>query len=277
MKRFFPELGKLDHVAAKDARFDDQRLIIGIDETDKPVAYPLEELIIPRHIINDTIVDKPILVSYCALCRSGIILDPVVEGTRLTFAVAGVWRRNMIMVDDQTSSVWQQATGDCLYGPYKGKSLSLIASTQTTWGAWKKQHLKTVFGQEPSGTKKAPFQYDSLHNLLGFVTNTVTMPGRSKRIREMNPRETVFGIQIAAASKAYPLSILMKLNEITFTDTIGSTPIILSFDKQTEVLTAINQKTQAKLPVEKHWWLGWVEFHPESRIFSLSYTTHNKP
>ncbi len=268
MRRFFPELTKTHHHKPADIALDGAHMVIGTTKTTPPVAYPLEEVLIPRHLINDTVGKRPILASYCALCRSGILLDPVVKGKRLTFAVAGVWRRNMFIVDNETGSLWQQATGECIYGHYKGMQLAMIPSMQTPWATWRKINPETVLSTEPSGIPKALFQHTFLNHLLNFVTNHVTIPGQSNRLKELGPRETVFGICIGTASKTYPMGLLEKINKVPFEDRIGDQSVSLLYDSESQTLTAWEKDTQNKIPVEKHWWLGWVEFHPDTVVYT---------
>ncbi len=267
MRNFFPELLTTKHLPLTAAQLADDALIIGTIAPGTPVAYPLEEIVLPRHIINDTVNGRPLLVTYCALCRSGLLFDPVVNGEALTFAVSGVWRRNMIMLDTKTYSLWQQGTGECIYGPYKGTTLSLYGSEQITWKSWKEAHPDTVLGVEPPDIPQAPFQYSLLHRLIHFTTNLVTVPGRSRRLHERNPREIVYGIQINDSSKAYPRSELEKRSQTTFTDSIGSTEITLEYDKENTILRAWQNDPPNQLIVEQHWWLGWVEFHQDTEIY----------
>jgi hypothetical protein len=49
-----------------------------------------------------------------------------VNDQRLMFEVAGVYRRNMIIRDRQTGTLWQHATGEALMGPLKGVQLQLL-------------------------------------------------------------------------------------------------------------------------------------------------------
>jgi len=51
------------HVAASDAPLGDEALVFGYQGQTMPCAWPLEVLI-PRHIINDELEDKPLLVGY---------------------------------------------------------------------------------------------------------------------------------------------------------------------------------------------------------------------
>ena len=51
-------------------------------------AYPIRILV--RHeLVNDAIGDKPILVSYCPLCGSGLVFDRALNGEAVEFGVSG--------------------------------------------------------------------------------------------------------------------------------------------------------------------------------------------
>lgn len=97
--------------------------MIGAVVKNTAIAYPLNALI-PRHIINDVVENTPVLVSYCALCRSALVFDASIENESLKFSVAGVWRRNMIMIDNISQRIWQQATGKCIYGRFNASSVN---------------------------------------------------------------------------------------------------------------------------------------------------------
>jgi len=130
-KYIFPEVKKVERKLGALLNIDGNTEIIGISKNNISVAYPLE-VVIPRHIINDKIEDKNIVVSYCAICRSALIFNAEIEGEKLYFKVSAVWRRNMVMIDDQSKSLWQQATGECIYGKYKGKHLELLSGCRLT-------------------------------------------------------------------------------------------------------------------------------------------------
>ncbi len=105
-------------IKQKDRIYSDDTEVIGfIDDNGNTICYPVYEMVMPRHILNDTFGDKPLLVSFCAACRSTMLYNPVVDGQRLTFEVLGVHRRNMIIRDIQTGTVWQQATGSSYIPP----------------------------------------------------------------------------------------------------------------------------------------------------------------
>lgn len=52
-----------------------------------------------------------------------------------------------------------------------------------------------------------------------------------------------------------------------FRDIYHEAVIQLKYDKESEYLSAIDTQSQKSLIVEKHWWLGWKEFHPDTKIW----------
>ena len=96
---------------------------------DLPRFYPLR--VLTRHeIVNDRFGDRPVTVTYCPLCNTAVAFDPVVDGTYLRFGVSGLLRNSdLVMWDLETTSLWQQITGEPVVGAYAGESsLVLVPS-----------------------------------------------------------------------------------------------------------------------------------------------------
>ncbi len=76
-----------------------------------------------------------------------------VDGQEVVFGVHGaLWGNAMTWWDHDTGSVWSQPLGEAIAGPRKGKTVELLPSSLTTWGAWRTSHpdtlaLNTVAGQ----------------------------------------------------------------------------------------------------------------------------------
>ncbi len=52
-------------IKQKDRIYSDNTEIVGYtDDNGNSICYPIDEMIMPRHILNDTFNDKPLLVSY---------------------------------------------------------------------------------------------------------------------------------------------------------------------------------------------------------------------
>lgn len=96
--------------------------------------YPLSML--TRHeIVNDTIADVPVAVTFCPLCNTAIAYDRRVDGQVLRFGVSGLLRNSdLVMWDDATTSLWQQITGEALVGDFAGTSLESLPTSIVSFG-----------------------------------------------------------------------------------------------------------------------------------------------
>ena len=265
-KYIFPEVKKVERKLGTLLKISGDTEIIGISRKNISVAYPLE-VVIPRHIINDKIGEMNIVVSYCAICRSALIFNAEIEGEKLYFKVSAVWRRNMVMIDDQSKSLWQQATGECIYGKYKGKHLELLSGENTNWNSWVNKYPNSEFAYKCTEARKGYLSRKGMTKGLNFITPKITPPGFTD-LKGLPTRETVFGITYNGISRAYPMSEIENLT--LFADQLNGKILNLKYDKSSEYLTAIDAETKEQIIVEKHWWLGWKEFHPNTEIWYKS-------
>ena len=51
-----------------------------------------------------------------------------------------LFKNSFLMYDHQTDSIWIHATGEAFHGPLKGKRLTFMPSTVTTWEKWKERY-----------------------------------------------------------------------------------------------------------------------------------------
>lgn len=59
----------------------------------------------------------------------------------LSFGHAGIlYENSFVMYDRGTGSLWVHVTGEARHGPLKGKRLTFMPSTVTTWENWKAAH-----------------------------------------------------------------------------------------------------------------------------------------
>jgi hypothetical protein len=130
----------------KANKVDKNRLVIGVVQGDKARAYPIQFLGY-HHFVYDDIDGKDILVTYCTVCRTGRVYSPTVNGTKAQFRLVGMDHFNAMLEDASTKSWWQQATGEAVTGPLKGKQLPEIHSTQTSLAAWEKMYPHTLIMQ----------------------------------------------------------------------------------------------------------------------------------
>ena len=76
-----------------------------------------------HEIVNDTVGDVPVAVTFCPLCNSAIAFDRRLDGKELEFGVSGNLRNSdLIMYDRETHSWWQQFTGEGIAGELRDKA-----------------------------------------------------------------------------------------------------------------------------------------------------------
>lgn len=120
--------------ASEETRIDPLEPVITVElEGEVPRAYPIRYLTW-HEIVNDTVGEVPIAVTFCPLCNSGITFDRRTEAGVLTFGVSGKLRNSdMIMYDRETQSWWQQAIGQGIVGEMNGVELVTLPTWMESW------------------------------------------------------------------------------------------------------------------------------------------------
>ncbi len=66
-------------------------------------------------------------------------------------------KRNLVMWDEETNSLWSQITGEALYGKSKGKRLDMLPAVFVSMQTWAKMHPKTKVLDMPTVQHKGWF------------------------------------------------------------------------------------------------------------------------
>jgi hypothetical protein len=222
---------------ASENEVDTTRIVLGVKYNGHAKAYPIQ-YIGYHHQVFDTIGDKPIIVTYCTVCRSGRIFEPVVNGKTERFRLVGMDHFNAMFEDKTTKSWWRQATGEAVAGPLKGRFLPELASTQTELKKWISLYPHTSIMQpDPSFQVK----YDSLSNYeagkrKGKLTRRDTLSWQDK--------SWIVGVKTGEHSKAYDWIQLEK--ERIIHDEIGGLPIavVLAADNKSFAALRRTDKSQ---------------------------------
>jgi hypothetical protein len=98
-----------------------------------------------REVVNDTLRGRPIAATWCHLCNNAVVYDRRVDGRTLTLGVSGMlWRRDLVMHDIETGSLWAHLTGTAMHGDLIGMELTVLPATLTTWDDWHSAHPDTT-------------------------------------------------------------------------------------------------------------------------------------
>lgn len=124
-------------------RLKDSDQVLGVFLNGEARAYPVP-ILNSHELVNDEVGGQPILVTWCPLCGSRVVYDPLIDGRRYTFGVSGLlYKRNLLFYDMPTGSLWSQLLSQAVAGPLAGTPLRVLPAANSTWGEWKNAHPET--------------------------------------------------------------------------------------------------------------------------------------
>lgn len=284
----FLEPEHLEFKSKADNVLTDSSLVVSVSHNGEAKAYPIR-FILYHHQVRDTIGGKPVMVTYCNVCRTGRVFEPSVNGEPETFRLVGMDHFNAMFEDKTTGSWWRQANGEAITGDMKGTLLPELESNQL--------NLRTFFLLYPNGKvmaleKQFKQRYDTLGRYekgrsKGQLTRTDSVAWKDK--------SWVVGIDIDKNAKAYDWFQLK--NKRVINDQIGNTPlvVVISSDDQSfaafrrspgetfivrnDSLIGANNKYDlvgrstdgTTLPMIKSYqefWHSWQTFHPYTEKYA---------
>ncbi len=170
----------------------------------------------------------------------------------------GLIQHNLLMVDRETSSVWSQLDGAAVSGPQTGQPLKMIGAFQTTWGFWRKQHPSTV-AMIVRDEEGKPYFYRDWD------------PG-APRPENLPQRHDISQLGLGLVVGGHALFFPLRELQLTSSPVIWSVdgkPLTIHYSAQG--LTAWAQDAEGKLlPSVLAYRRGWLDFYPESQVFSIS-------
>ena len=214
----FEQPKKLLMANAATNTVDSNRLVIGVVNNGQAKAYPIRFLGY-HHQVQDTVGGKPLLMTYCTVCRTGRVYEPIVNGKPEQFRLVGMDHFNAMLEDATTKSWWRQATGEAIIGKLKGQQLQEFYSTQMSLTKWLQLNPNTLVMQEDPSFKD---EYDTTGKFesgksISKLTGTDSLSWKEK--------SWVVGVKAGKETKAYDWNKL-KAQRIIH-DSAGNTYILL--------------------------------------------------
>ena len=285
--RMFLEPASVTMQPAGRNSVEPNRLVVGVEVNGEARAYPLR-FIGYHHQVRDTVGGKPVMVSYCTVCRTGRVFSPLVDGRPEKFRLVGMDHFNAMFEDKTTGSWWRQATGQAIVGRMKGKVLEEIPSQQVTLAEWLSLHPNSLIMQ-PDTTRK-----DQYAKGFDFETGASRKKLTGTDTVSWHDKAWVVGIQANGESKAYDWNRLRR--EGVVNDEVGGMPIVLALasdhasffaferpDPKTRftlrrdslvttgrsyALSGISDSGVLKpLFASQEFWHSWRTFHPGTRTY----------
>ncbi len=222
------QVGTVEYVSAEEASYlPDEATVLGyVADDGRPYAYPIGILQF-HEFVNDTLGGRAVLISFCPLCRSAVVYDRVVDGEGLTFGnTSALYQNDAVMFDRQTNSYWFQVAGKAVIGPLTGSRLTVLPSVMMPWASWLREHPDTLVLSNntgfPSNYAVDVFaEYDEIVSAgrLPFSVSEEVLADRRLDLAEL-----VLGLEVGAASRAYPLN---QLGTAAVNDDVGGRAVVV--------------------------------------------------
>lgn len=237
--------------------------VLGVYYNGVAKAYPIK--IMDWHeVVNDEFDGKPVVITYCPLCGSGIAFEAdIIKGKPSKFGVSGLlYNSDVLLYDRSTESLWSQIMGEAISGPLKGKDLQPIRTYRITLGAWKNLYPRTLILTTQTGFNRnyqaTPYgNYDQENSTYFPVTYSNST---------FHKKEWVIGIEINGVYKAYSIKRLSKLPQQQLVDEVGGESLMISWDDKAENVRITRASGEELLAVQM-FWFAWAAFHPDTEIF----------
>ena len=284
----FKQPKQLLMVSVESNRVDSNRLVLGVSINGEAKAYPIQFLGYHHHIL-DTIGGKPVLVTYCTVCRTGRVFEPVVNGKKEKFRLVGMDHFNAMLEDASTKSWWRQVNGEAIAGKLKGQKLPEVFSTQTSLASWLLLNPNSLIMQaDPAFIKSydSTFKYEAGKS-KSKLTGTDSLSWKDK--------SWVIGVKAGNERKAYDWNQLLK--ERVIHDKIEKTSLVLvlatddksffAFENPADTKFSVNNDTIVfnnkhftmngkgidtsfslkSLPAYQEFWHSWRTFNPGTKKY----------
>jgi hypothetical protein len=266
----------------------DSSLVIAVAHNGEAKAYPIR-YILYHHQVRDTLGGKPIMVTYCNVCRTGRVFEPMVNGKPEKFRLVGMDHFNAMFEDATTKSWWRQVTGEAVAGPLKGSTLPEVESIQVSTS---KFFWMYPFGKVMDPDKDFKQYYDSLGRFERGKSKSKLVKRDSLSWKE---KSWVVGVVVGNESKAYDWNELQDKRIIN--DKIGNLPIVVALSDDGQSFAAFERPSDRtifsisndtlraesvaysfvgknvvadslpliRLKAYQEFWHSWRTFHPDTK------------
>jgi hypothetical protein len=272
--------------------------VIGVEINGDARAYP-RRIIDWHEMVNDVVGGVPVSLAYCTLCGSAVLYDGRLEGRTLRFGTSGLlYRSNKLMYDRETRTLWEQYSGEPVWGSLVGSGLRLevLPAVHTRWSEWLAAHPETSVLDINTGFKRDYASGVAYADYWASLELRFPAPDASG---PLSVKDTVFTVRHGGEVVAYPLQMLSERGFLH--DRVAGTNVLVvatadglggrafdrrnlefsSFDKSAGTLTSrdgrewritedallAGSNTLPRLPGHNSFWFAVVNHAPVWRLY----------
>ena len=276
----------------------DSDTVIGLEINGDARAYPLF-ILVWHEIVNDTVGEIPVSVTYCPLCYTNQVFERIIDGKEVEFGTSGkLYNSNLLMYDRLTESYWSQALGLAVKGELTGTQLNLVPFDVITWGDWKELYPDTLVMTTETGYLRS-YATDPYGN---YYTEPRIMFPVEHNDERIHPKEIIIGVEIDGVYKAYrqndielenvindyvndkPLLLvsLFSENSRVFERTVDGKVLDFQFNENKMIDLQTNSEWNydgigisgpylgaqlERIPTYPGFWFEWFAFHPDTLVY----------
>lgn len=255
---------KFWNVEEASSFLEDDDVVLGLFYEAETRAYPLR-ILNWHEIVNDWVNGKPVLITYCPLCYTGIAFKREINGVPAEFGVSGkLYNNNLLMYNRpndkiREESLWSQQLGEAVTGSLTGTKLEQIVADTVRWDNWRTKHPDTKVLSNDTGTFRnydvnpyGDYEFDNGQIIFPTTSSDNRLPAKAK----------IYGVEIDGKFKAYPQDKLGKGTNIE--DHFAGRTIRISVDEIGKVRMTDNDK---EITWQISFWFSWVAFHPDTEVY----------
>jgi len=285
----FKQPSQLSFQSKDKNKLNDSSMVVAVENNGEVKAYPIR-YIVYHHQVQDVIGGKSMIITYCSVCRTGRVYEPIVKGKPEKFRLVGMDHFNAMFEDATTKSWWRQANGEAITGSLKGEALPEVESVQLSVKKLFELYPNALVMQLDEASKE---KYDSLGRFEhGKSKGSLTRTDSSS----WNDKSWVVGLQVGKSSKAYDWNKLKEMRIIN--DKVGERPIVLVLSTDNQSFVAFERSWDAetfafrndtlivndkkynfsgrelatsqqlkKVNAFQEFWHSWKTFHPQTEQY----------
>ena len=198
--------------------------VIGVEINGDARAYP-RRIIDWHEMVNDTVGGVPVSLAYCTLCGSAILYDGRVGDEVYRFGTSGLlYRSNKLMYDRTTNTLWEQFTGEPVWGDLVGSGIQLdvLPAVHTTWDEWLAEHPDTLVLDIETGHVRDYGEGVAYSRYFASSGLMFPVPDRSGPLAV---KDSVYAVRLNDQVVGYPILLLGERDFLQ--DEIGGDPVVV--------------------------------------------------
>lgn len=237
---------------------DDEVVVLTADNQSKLYPKP----ILAQHlVVNDTIGDKPVLISYCVLCDSVKVYERVSQGEVLTFGTTGLlYKNNDLFYDSKTESLWSQYSGEAIIGEYSKSKLSPLSFRIITLQKAKEEFSDSEILSFDTGFRK---NYQD-RSFLSFAKNSQIIGPITNQNDALSPKTKIIGFELDSQQFVINSEDITDRKEFTLQSKTFTTYL-----DESEITLLYNRNP---INFTQSFWYVWFDFYPNTKILESTPT-----